>query len=178
MCDLGKLCLIKIVFTREVFQSSALRTSLCNAVSPSLSLTCTNSERDLNILLLMLVFFFRQFLFIEPLVLQHIPKQKGSVCYAKHTVHDWHLRPIDLPITTISPPPQALLQRYWFKHCRSVSIFWFWAGQLRKWVIVITLLQDQLHLMQDKVLLLEQRKENDYDQEHFTAEHAANKNAK
>ena len=43
---------------------------------------------------------------------------------------------------------------------------------------MITLLQDQLHLMQDKVLLLEQRKENDYDQEHFTAEHASNKNGK
>lgn len=118
----------------------------------------SNSEKDLNILLLTLGFFFIQFAFIDPLVQQHIPKQKGSVCYAKHTVHDWHLRPIDLPITTISLPPQALLQSYWFKHCRSVSIFWFWAGQLRKWVIVITLLQDQLHLMQDKVLLLEQRK--------------------
>lgn len=123
-------------------------------------------------------FFFIQFVFIEPLVQQHIPKQKGSICYAKHTVHDWHLRPIDLPITTMSLPPQALLQSYWFKHCRSVSIFWFWAGQLRKWVIVITLLQDQLHLIQDKVLLLEQRKENCYDQEHFTAEHASSKNTK
>lgn len=38
---------------------------------------------------------------------------------------------------------------------------------------MITLLQDQLHLMQDKVLLLEQCKENSYDQEHFTAEHAS-----
>ena len=48
------------------------------------------------------------------------------------------------------PPPRALLWSYWLKHSRSVSIFWFWAGQLRKWVIVITLLQDQLHLMQEK----------------------------
>lgn len=60
----------------------------------------------------MLVFYFIQFVFIEPLVQQHIPKQKGSVCYAKHTVHDWHLRPIDLPITIMSLPPQALLQSY------------------------------------------------------------------
>lgn len=42
---------------------------------------------------------------------------------------------------------------------------------------MITLLQDQLHLMQDKVLLLEQRKENSYDQQHFT-EHASSKNTK
>lgn len=60
----------------------------------------------------MLVFYFLQFVFIELLVQQHIPKQRGSVCYAKHTDHDWHLRPIDLPITTMSLPPQALLQSY------------------------------------------------------------------
>lgn len=58
----------------------------------------------------MLAFFFIEFVFIEPLVQQHISQQKGSVCYAKHTAHDWHLRPIDLPITTMSLPPQALLQ--------------------------------------------------------------------
>lgn len=159
--------------------SKHIPSNLSIAVFPSLSLTCTmNSEKYLNILWLMLAFFFIEFVFIEPLVQQHIPQQKGSVCYAKHTVHDWHLRPIDLPITTMSLPPQALLQSYWFKHCRSVSIFWFWAGQLRKWVIVITLLQDQLHLMQDKVFLLEQCKENSYDQEHLTAEHASSKNTK
>lgn len=43
---------------------------------------------------------------------------------------------------------------------------------------MITLLQDQLHLMQDKVFLLEQYKENSYDQEHFTAEHTSSKNTK
>lgn len=43
---------------------------------------------------------------------------------------------------------------------------------------MITLLQDQLHLMQDKVLLLEQRYENYFDQEHATTEHASNKKAK
>lgn len=57
-------------------------------------------------------FFFTRFVFIEPPVQQHIPKQKGSVCYAKRTAHDWHLRPIDLPITTVSLPPPALLQSY------------------------------------------------------------------
>lgn len=43
---------------------------------------------------------------------------------------------------------------------------------------MITLLQDQLPLMQDKVLLLEQCKENSYDREHFTAEHASGKKYK